>query len=144
MRHDKITALFLLAVAIYFCIESVPLGMGGLHNPGAGFIPFFSGVLLGCLSLGIFLCSLREKGAGLKLGKDWKNGAWVLGCLFFYFLVLERVGFIITTFLFIILLQLSFRPRRWRGILVVSVLTVLCSYLIFVFLLGVTMPKGIF
>jgi len=144
MRQDQFSALFLLAVAIFFCIESLPLGIENLRNPGAGFIPFFSGILLGCLSLGIFMSSFREKGTRLRLGKDWKNGAWVLGCLFFYFLVLEGLGFIITTFLFIILLQLSFRPRRWSGILLISVLTVVFSYLIFVFLLGVNMPKGIF
>ena len=144
MRQDQFSALFLLAVAVFFCIESLPLGIGNLRNPGAGFLPFFSGILMGCLSLGIFVVSSREKGGSLKFGKDWKNGAWVLGCLFFYLLVLERLGFIITTFLFITLLLLSFRPRRWTGILFISVLTVVFSYLVFVFLLGVNMPRGIF
>jgi len=146
VHKDRFSPLFLLVVAIYFCIESVPLGIGSLRNPGAGFLPFLSGVLLGCLSLAIFLTSGTVKGKASVFvpGKDWKNGAWVLACLFLYFLVLERLGFIITTFFFIILLQLSFRPRRWVGIVMISVLTVLCSYLLFVRLLGVVMPEGIF
>jgi putative tricarboxylic transport membrane protein len=144
MRHDKVTALFLLAVSVFFCVGSLPLGLGKLHNPGAGFIPFFGGILLGCLSLGIFISTLRGKGASFGLGKHWKKGAWVLGCLFFYLFVLNKIGFIITTFIFMILLLVSFRPRRWSGILLVSALTVVFSYLIFVRFLGVDLPKGAF
>jgi len=143
MRHDQITSLFLLAIAIFFCIESLPLGMGNLHNPGAGFIPFFSGALLVCLAIAIFVRDLLEKGTRFGLGKDWKRGAWVLGCLFFYLFSLDKLGFIITTFVFMVLLLLSFQPRRWIGIFMVSVLTVFFSYVIFVHLLGVTLPKGI-
>jgi putative tricarboxylic transport membrane protein len=144
MRRDKVTPLFLLGIAIFFCIESLSLGIGNLRYPGAGFIPFFGGIILGCLSLGIFISTLRGKGASFGLGQDWKKGAWVLGCLLFYLLALDKIGFVITTFFFMILLLVSSRPRRWSGILLISSLTVVFSYLIFVRFLGVDLPKGTF
>ena len=77
MRNDQITSLFLLGFAIFYCIESLRLGMGSLQEPEKGFIPFLSGVLLGCLSLVIFIKGTWGKKAGLGFGKDWKKGLWV-------------------------------------------------------------------
>ncbi|OGQ85100.1 MAG: hypothetical protein A3G40_01920 [Deltaproteobacteria bacterium RIFCSPLOWO2_12_FULL_57_22] len=144
MRNDdQVTSLFLLAFAIFFSIESLRLGMGTLREPGAGFIPFISSVLLGCLSICIFIIATLKKKASPGFGKDWKKGLWVLGGLLIYDLLLERLGFLISTFLFMILALLSFPPRRLASILLVSSLTVIISYLIFGVWLKVQLPKGI-
>ena len=148
MRVDRIWSSSLLIFSILYCEESFPLGIGSLRNPGAGLIPFSSGVLLGCLSLSMLIKSTWGEEKGIRkdmplIGKDWKNSSWVLGSLLFYLLSLERLGFLITTFLFLIFSLVKFRPRKWTSILLISFLTVFISYLIFVTCLKVQLPTGI-
>jgi hypothetical protein len=142
MRHNLIACCFLFALAAVFCIKSLSLGIGSLRNPGAGFVPFGSAVLVGCLSLFIFVKSLGEKKVELQFGKGWKKCAWVLGNLLFYFFFLERLGFPVTAFVLIFSL-LSLQSRRWVGIFLATLFTVFLSYVIFQFWLGVRLPKGI-
>ena len=143
MLYGAFTSLFLLAFAILYCAESLRLGMGSIHNPGPGFIPFFSGCLLGLLSIAIFLHGRSTKEAAAGFGKSSKRGLWILGSLLLYVVFLDRLGFLITTFLFLILSLLSFQPRRWTGILLISSITVIISYLVFGAWLKVQLPKGI-
>jgi hypothetical protein len=142
MRHNLIACCFLFALAAIFCIKSLSLGIGSLRNPGAGFVPFWSGTLLACLSAVIFIKSLGEKKVELQFGKGWKKCAWVLGNLLFYFFFLEKLGFPITAFVVIFSL-LSLQNRKWVGIFLATLLTVFLSYVIFEFWLGVRLPKGI-
>ena len=143
MLYGAFTSLFLLAFAILYCAESLRLGMGSIHNPGPGFIPFFSGCLLGLLSIAIFIHGRFTKEGTAGFGKSSKKGLWILGSLLLYVVFLDRLGFLITTFLFLILSLLSFQPRRWTGILLISSITVIVSYLVFGAWLKVQLPKGI-
>jgi putative tricarboxylic transport membrane protein len=143
MRYGELTSLFLLAFSILYSAESLRLGIGSIRNPGPGFMPFFCGCLLGALSIAIFVHTRSTKEGTAGVGRSSKKGFWILGGLLFYALLLERLGFIITTFLFLILSLMSFRPRRWAGILLVSSITVMISYLVFGIWLKVQLPKGI-
>jgi putative tricarboxylic transport membrane protein len=142
MLHNLMACLFLLALAAVFCVKSLSLGIGSLRNPGAGFVPFWSAALVGCLSLVIFVKSLGEKKMELQIGKGWKKCAWVLGNLLFYFFFLEKLGFPVTAFVLIFSL-LSLQSRKWVGIFLATLLTVFLSYVIFERWLGVRLPKGI-
>ena len=143
MRSDRITSFFLQAFALFFCVLSYRLGMGSLRDPGPGFIPFFSGILLAGLSLAIFMRSVIRKEEASSFGKGWKKGLWVTGSLLIYVLILESMGFIVTTFFFLMLSTLSFQPRRWTGAFLLSLLTVIISYLIFSVWLKVQLPIGL-
>jgi hypothetical protein len=142
MLHNLMACLFLFALAAVFFVKSLSLGIGSLRNPGAGFVPFWSAALVGCLSLVIFVKSLGEKKVELQFGKGWKKCAWVLGNLLFYFFFLERLGFPVTAFVLIFSL-LSLQSRKWVGIFLVTLFTVFLSYVIFQFWLGVRLPKGV-
>ena len=139
------TSIFLLVFAVLFCIKSYQLGLGHLRDPGTGFIPFLSGVLLGCLSLSIFIKSMVIREKHSAFGGGWMKGAWVIGSLILYALVLEKLGFLVTTFIFLILILslLSFQPRKLLSAFLVSLFTVLISYLVFSLWLKVQLPKGI-
>jgi len=143
MRSEQVSPIFLLAIAVLVCKKSLDLGLGGGRNPGPGLIPFVSAILLGCLSIGIFIKGTLEKQVSREFGKDWKKGLWVLGSLIFYVLCLERLGFLITTLIFLIFSLLSFRPRKVASIILISFLTVIISYPVFGLWLKVQLPKGI-
>jgi putative tricarboxylic transport membrane protein len=142
--HNLIACCFLFALATVFCFKSLSLGIGSLRNPGAGFVPFWSATLLACLSLVIFVKSIGKNKVVLQFGKGWKKCAWVLGNLLFYFFFLEKLGFVITTFIVIFALLLTFQDKKWISTLLLTLLTVFLSYLIFDYWLGVKLPKGIF
>ncbi len=142
MKYDRMTSLLLLAFAILFCVQSYQLGMGSLRDPGRGFIPFLSGVLLAGLSIAIFLRSILKGEQPSTFGKGWKRGVWAVGGLFIYILILERLGFIVTTFLFLILTLLSIEPGKWKSAFLVSLFTVIISYLVFSVWLKVQLPTG--
>ena len=143
MRHDRVTSVLLFLFGIFVCVQASHLETGHVHNPGPGFIPLLAGALLGGLSLVIFLQSFLRKEKISSFGKGWFKGAVVVGSLIIYTLVLEKLGFLITTFIFLLLTLLSFKPRRMRGALLVSLLTVIISYLVLSVWLKVQLPKGI-
>jgi hypothetical protein len=46
-KYDRISASFWICIALAICIESLRLGPGSFINPGPGFVPLASGLILG-------------------------------------------------------------------------------------------------
>jgi hypothetical protein len=67
---DRRTGLFFILFSLYVCIESWRLGVGSFFRPGAGFFPFYSGALLGVLSLALALFTFRGKA---EEGESWTD-----------------------------------------------------------------------
>src|SRR5215470_13966728 len=113
MSRDLTSALFWLAIAIFFSIEGLTqLKLGTLHQPGPGFFPFWAGVLLGILSLILLINSLKNRERLSLSGlKSWKL-LLVTGALLAYLLLLEMLGFVTITFLFLFLL-LCLEYKGW-------------------------------
>lgn len=66
----------------------------------------------------------------------------VLGALCLYVLILEHLGFAVTTFLFMVL-ALRLEPRRWAFIIPVAIGTTAFFFFLFKVLLRVPLPPGI-
>ena len=60
-----------------------------------------------------------------------------------YALLLEKLGFLITAFLFLFVLFSAFDSRRWFFALGVSLLTISITYTLFVLVLRVELPSGL-
>jgi putative tricarboxylic transport membrane protein len=144
MSRDLTSALFWLAFAIFFSIESLTqLKLGTLHQPGPGFFPFWAGVVLGLLSLILLLNSLRnQERLSLSGLKSWKL-LLVAGALLAYLLLLETLGFVTITFLFLFLL-LRLEYKGWVFSAVSALLGALASYAIFQLWLKTQLPTGPF
>lgn len=127
---------------------SLKYGFGSLSEPGVGFITFFAGAILALLALLLFLNTFRERGkaAGLKelwAGLDVRKVLYVLALLVVYTVSLRRAGFLLSTF---ILLVLLFRVKGTYGIwttLCISFFVTAASYLVFQVWLQVQLPGGI-
>ena len=75
-RTYVIANIFWLVLAAAACIESWRYNVGSLHNPGPGFLPFYTSILLGCLALISLLQTLKaasspasEVWGGINFGK---------------------------------------------------------------------------
>jgi len=143
---DSASALFWVVVGILACYGATRLGLGSVTEPGAGFIFFWSGVILVVLSLILFAQSRRnaEDTVEEAVQIDWAKIALVLLSLFLYGVFLERLGFALTTFILMSFLLGGIERTSWGRSLSVAGAAALASYAIFELWLKIRLPKGIF
>ncbi len=147
-KYQIIPTLFWMGLSLFVMAFSVRLGLRGFHNPGPGLAPFVLGLLLLLVSLYVLITSLLKRGRGNKAPEEQQSRtnygkiSLVLVALFAYAFLLERIGFLITTWIFLFLLFRSM-GNRWITTLVASTSTVLATYFVFTFF-GVRFPPGIF
>jgi len=143
MPRDLVSGLFWLAVAIFAAAQGLALKLGSLQRPGAGFFPFWGGVVLRLLSLGLVVRALTSPGAADRVRfrlESWKPvvvAAAVLG----YLLMLETLGFVAVTLLLLLLL-FRLEGRAWTFSAVSAVVGALASYTLFQVWLKTQLPTG--
>ncbi len=144
----KYPGIFFLLLSIYVCRVSLKLGLGHLQKPGPGFISFWSGLILGILTIMMLIQSIwfdKADRAGEKKEKiKWRAVFLSLGALFVSILILERLGFIISALLLVGFLLKCIEKKGWFVTALASLLMTLASYYVFKVLLQAELPKGIF
>jgi putative tricarboxylic transport membrane protein len=140
--------IFFLLLSIYVCGVSLKLGLGSLHKPGSGFISFWSGIILGILTLIMLIQDIwfnkANRAEEKKEKTHWEAVILALAGLFICILIFERLGFIISTTLFVGFLFKCIEKKGWFVTILASLLMTLASYYIFRVLLQAELPKGIF
>ena len=146
--QKKSPAIFFLLFSIYICKESLELGLGTWHKPGAGFIPFWSGVAIGVLALLMLIQSIWFNKANVTEKAEGKTNWRAITLTLVYFLgyvaLLEYLGFIIGTMLFVGVVLKSVEKKGWFVTILVSLGMALASYYVFKVLLQSELPKGFF
>ena len=143
-----IVSLFWIGLGIFVMIFSYKLGLGRFNNPDSGLMSFLLGFILVLLSLYGLILSLLKKAEDEGRPKEGRSQtsygkiALVLVALITYSFILEKLGFVITTWIFLFLLFKSM-GNRWITNLIASTFTALATYFVFT-LFGVRFPPGIF
>jgi putative tricarboxylic transport membrane protein len=147
MRNlDRETSLFWLALSVVTCIGSLRLGIGRLQVPGMGFMPFVASVLLGILSLALFVqASLSEEDERREVfaRKRWKQVVIIIIALSIYAWLVPILGYVIATFLFMGSIFKFAGVGKWWKAIVASFLTTFITFYLFSVLLGVQLPTGV-
>ena len=124
-------------------------GLGEFRSPGPGLLPFLIGLFLLLISLYSLVRSLLRNGDRKDtLTKEqssisfWRVG-FVLLSLFAFAVLLEKIGYLITSFLILAFLFRSTGSKGWRFALITSCVTALVTYFVFTYL-GLRFPTGIF
>lgn len=148
-RYDLISTGFLMLLAIYVAASGVRLGFGEWREPGPGFLPVLFGGLLGGLAAIWFAMALVKRwgddGAARRFITERDGLTKVLltlAALAAFAYLLERVGFVLVTFAFMVFLLRAIEPQPWRRTLVLSVATTLLCYVVFQVWLQVQFPEG--
>jgi putative tricarboxylic transport membrane protein len=148
-NKDFLSSVVWGAVALAFTWGGLRLGVGSLHRPGPGFIPSMIGVLLLLLSAALLLITLSQgKNEQAKVALWKEKGSWekILSsfiALLFYLILLNPLGYLVTTFLFLTYLIRFVSGKGWRLALGIAILTSGASYLLFAIGLEVRLPQGI-
>ena len=95
----------------------------------------------------IFLLSLKRKAEDVP--SPFRNVHWgklglALGCILLYGLLLERLGFLLSTFLLLSLLLGTIESKRWYVMFLVALTGALGTYGIFELWLHSRLPRGPF
>jgi putative tricarboxylic transport membrane protein len=147
-KADRISGIFWLVFAVLVSIESRRMGMGTLHRPGPGFLFFWAGILLAIMALIILIqawIAKKEAGAGGFIfgGQNISKIVLVLISVFLYVLLMERLGFIVVTFLLFLFLLGIVEKRGWAASILTSLAVTVAAYLIFETALQSQLPKGL-
>jgi hypothetical protein len=140
-----IANLFWLVLAALAAAGAWQLGVGDLHSPGAGFLPFYAALLFGVLALVSLVQDLKAmSGPAAEIWGGVRWGRWIamVASLFLYVAALEWLGFMLATFLLMLVLFRILEPYRWTTVLFFSLLTMGSAYLFFVVLLDSRLPGG--
>jgi putative tricarboxylic transport membrane protein len=142
-KPDWRSGFFFFLLGIGVCYFSFRIGLGRPSHPGPGFLPFLAGLLLAFLS---FLLLLRV--AFGRMVESWpitfkiKNIAVILLAMAAYGFLLDRIGFVFVTFLFVTFLIRAIEPQSWVKSIVAGVCSSGASYLLFEILLKSQLPRS--
>lgn len=149
--RDIVSSLVWLGVGIVFLIGGLHAGLFRRGIPGSGLLPFVVALSLMALSLIVFFSALTRKKGGARRGGEkffperdsFKKISFGLIALFLYGVALEFIGYLATTFIFLLFTFRLMERAKWQTPLVLAVSAAILSYLLFVILLEVQLPRGI-
>jgi len=144
--------IFWVVIGGVVCILAFQHGLGSVRAPGPGFVAFLSGVLVGGIGIVMILSKSismsrakgTTRGAGLGIpGVSLRRLAYTMMFLIAYAILMNPLGYIISTFLAMFGLFFNWEKKNWLWSLFFSVTTSLISYLVFEVWLHCQLPRGI-
>ena len=143
---DRITAVLLLALAVAFSAGALKnYSWWGSGGPGSAFLPFWLGLVMALLAIGMFAKTLKRdypvadwwpKGQGLK------DMLVVLAATVVFVALFNVLGMVIGTALFLLFLIWYLGRHRWWVIIGVALAAACFNWLVFIHWLRVPFPEG--
>jgi putative tricarboxylic transport membrane protein len=122
---------------------AIDLQIGGLSHPGPGFMPLVIGIFMTIVSfitlLQMILNKIRINSKTMDDKLSFANFNKILIVfisVITYSLVLNYLGYLISTFVLMLFLFKGIAPQKWSIASISTIITVILSYYIFVVWLG--------
>lgn len=147
-KYQIIPLIFWVALSLFIMFMSYKLGLGRLREPGPGLMPFLIALILFLVTAPLLVVSLLGMGGGDETAEEdmGQSSVWkislLVGCLVAYGLVLEKLGYLIATFLVLVGLFRLTGNKRWSVILITSAFVAAVTYFAFNYF-GLKLPMGI-
>jgi putative tricarboxylic transport membrane protein len=150
-KRDLISSFCLLVLGLLMAFQSLKMAVWSRSGPQEGFFPLFIAVIIIGLSLLIFLKSaILARAEKKETKKKHEESEVSFFRVFSYFilmllygLLIEKVGFLITSILFLILILKYMERQDWWITIVLGSASVIVGYFLFVSFLGVPLPRGL-
>jgi putative tricarboxylic transport membrane protein len=143
---DRVIAALLLAFAVAFSAGAIKTyqwwGSGG---PGPAFMPFWLGLVMAALALGMLIRSLKQRDPGpawLPHGAGLADLLVVLGATIAFVALLDFLGMVIGTALYLAVLVRYLGKHAWWVTLAIALGAAGFNWLVFVHWLRVPFPEG--
>ena len=136
-----------LALGAFVVWSGFKLKLGTINDPGAGFVLFYTGILMCLFAASIIIAALTE--GGPTFGSRWENARWtkpvvVIACLTAFAFSLDTFGFLLSSIPLVLLLLRVVDPVRWTLAVPIAVLVPLGMWWVLKRLLLIQLPSGIF
>ena len=159
-KAERISAVILIAGGVFVAAYSHHyLKLGILISPGAGFLPFLCGVAIILLGILWLLTAWRVKPVASEEGgaecageisaeevpRLWglpKKMVLGLAVLIAYGWLFEKIGYFLSTCLFMFCWQAFVEKEKTLKAFVITVLSAAILYTLFQYLLGFQLPQG--
>ncbi len=144
MPGSVIMGIFLLGLGIFVCFQGIDLTLGKPSLPGPGFVPFLLGTILTLLALCYLKQSLRRKEKGSKSGSfsGYPRLILAIGVMALYALIVNWLGYILTTFLLFVFWLSLIERKNWVQIISLACVAVVGAYF-FNTLFSIQLPTGL-
>jgi putative tricarboxylic transport membrane protein len=150
-KKNLLSGIFFFIFGLLLAFESLELSIWTEFGPSEGFFPLTIAVVTIGLSLAIIIKSftspvLQEREESLerpdkKAVSKFRVISYAL-LMLLYALLMEAVGFLITSSLFVIFILRYVEGRSWKKAILIGLTSTILGYLIFVYSLKVPLPKG--
>ena len=148
-KLQLISGMIIMAFAAVICFESSKLSFGTPGRPGPAFFPLGLGAILFLLGL-IFVLktalagrTMSDSARALWAGLRWKQVPYTLALLLGYALLLDRLGYLICTWVLMTYLFWG-KGAKKKGLAILGAMMVSgISYIIFRGMLKVRLPLGL-
>ena len=144
---DRVTALLLLVFSVAFAAGALKqYSWWGSGGPGSAFVPFWLGLVMICLALGMLVRSVKERDPGaswLPRGDGLRDMLVVLGVTIAFVALLTVTGMVIGTALYLLILVRYLGRHPWWMTVTIALAAAAFNWLVFVHWLRVPMPEGI-
>ncbi|MDU8924981.1 tripartite tricarboxylate transporter TctB family protein [Pasteurellaceae bacterium LIM206] len=138
-------------VSLFYLGNSFLIQTKGVVSIEADFMPKIYGVMLLICSSVLLITSflkVRTRTKKENTVTDWKRIFAVLVLIFIYVLLMEYIGFVLISILFLFCLSLLLTPdyvkKNYWVYIFFSIILPIIAYFIFSHYLSLTMPSGIF
>jgi len=148
-NRDLLSSVVWMVLGGLFVAGSLQQGLMRRGVPGPGFLPFFSGLALVFVSLFVLIPALsqREKAENREdffpERDSFRKLLLALAALVAFGVAMEYAGYPLTAFLFMFFITCMMQPKAWRAFAALALITAVISYLLFVVLMEVQLPKGL-
>ena len=118
---DRYASVFflVLGVSIFFYSQTLTVSTGGAIGPKE--LPLFLSVALMIMSALNLMFALRAKPVAGKAGLEHRKFLVILGLLVAYIFLLEPVGYVISTFVFLVAaFQTMERGNLWKSVVIAA------------------------
>jgi putative tricarboxylic transport membrane protein len=145
-KHDLISSAFWFLIGLFIVLYAPEFDLGTLSMPGAGLMPFFSGIVI-CV---FAVISFFQAWFGLPKDAEpvWHDIAYgkiiaVLAILIAYTCFFEWLGFIVCTFVMMYVLMNYVGSMKWPASFGGALISALVAYLVFEIWLQAQLPRGV-
>lgn len=139
-RTNVVCGGLLIAIGLFFAIQSLSLDLGTAVRMGPGYFPFVLSVILTVLGFIIFAQALRVEGEATGL-IAWRGMLFILPAPVVFGLTVRGLGFVPALFLAAFIACFASQRMRPVGALVISTCITIFSVVVFSYALGLPFER---
>ncbi len=140
-----------IGIGFIICVLALQFDLGTFHQPGPGFVALLTGLFIAAIGVAMIVARAMSKGRpdkGHGTYEPFRVNAWprlvyTTALLLAYIILIEPLGFVLTTFLLMFGLFFDYEKRNYAWSFLFAVVTSLASYLVFEVWLRCQLPSGL-